>query len=257
MSNILIACTTCHGLEYRQKVAAQRITWGKDLQGADLKFFYGRPTINGQPYSMGWEDLIKLKQPTPDVVWLDCPDGYKQRKEKMKAIFRWAVDQGYDYVWKIDDDVYLRPERLLAVPQWDYCGLVVNLSYYDEGVEFAHLRAALGACYGLSRRSLECLLGPDTNPKFNLCEDGWVCAQLQDHGIQPVLLNEQMAYTHVKGERGQWLCPSGYEDMICLSAPTPDNKVICSWEYTPTQMLEIHAQFRCAHVGIAVHGTDG
>src|ERR1700682_3813263 len=97
----LIAITGWHGSGLRAE--AQRLTWIKDVpaNGADVKFFLGRGPA---------------RSPEPDEIFLDCHDGYVERKEKIVAICRWALDRGYDYLWKVDDDVYLRPERLLVLP---------------------------------------------------------------------------------------------------------------------------------------------
>ena len=72
----------------------------KDVVGADVVFFKGW-SIYGERAS--------------DEVCLDVDDDYKELKDKVNAIHRWALQRGYEYLWKVDDDVYLRPERLLAL----------------------------------------------------------------------------------------------------------------------------------------------
>src|SRR5216684_910675 len=226
----LIACTTCHGESFRVKAASQLLTWGRDVRGADLKFFCGVDADN--------------RKPSPTEVFLDCPDGYKERKQKMLAIFRWALEHGYEYVWKIDDDVYLRPERLLAVKPFDYCGMTVDLNYYDDGVFVTRLRAALGGIYGLSKRSLECLTAPDTRSDFVLFEDGWVSLQLKHFGIVPEPINHLVGYTHVKGEDIKNLFYCGkIADIKNTLPPTPLNNVIAGFEYDQFQMMRLHALF--------------
>jgi hypothetical protein len=230
---------------------SQLATWGKDvinkkaLQLADgesdanitdLKFFLGRSENVDQPQ----------RKPCFFEVFLDCPDGYGERKEKMLAIFKWAFEHGYDYVWKIDDDVYLRPERLLTIPPHDYCGLIVDMRYVIEtegGKQMvAQIRTALGGIYGLSRRSLECLLAKNAAlPVFDHFEDGWVCEQLRSFGILPTRLNERIGYTHIKGNGGQWKGRDA--DMVVKEPPTPNNNVVASFEYNEVQMLEIHSAF--------------
>ncbi len=177
--------------------ALQLSNGGSDANITDLKFFRGR------------SEYVRAGEPQPKPlffeVFLDCPDGYGERKEKMLAIFRWAFEHGYDYVWKIDDDVYLRPERLLTIPPHDYCGMIVDMKYRietdGEKQVVAQIRTALGGIYGLSRRSLECLLAKNAAlPVFDGFEDGWVCEQLRSFGILPTRLNERIGYTHIKGE---------------------------------------------------------
>jgi len=96
---ILVACITCH--KFRDRADAQRKTWVPDLVGADIRFFVG----GGEPER-------------PDEVILPVDDGYRALPEKVKYVFQWALNHGYDWCVKIDDDVYLRPDRLLnAIPK--------------------------------------------------------------------------------------------------------------------------------------------
>jgi hypothetical protein len=107
---------------------------------------------------------------------LNCPDGYKDGKEKVIAIIQWAVEHGYDCLWKVDDDVYLRPERLLALEPHDYYGAIVPNS-----------PVCAGAIYGLSRDSMEKPLKQDTLA-YQLYEDIWVWNRLQELGVSPANL---------------------------------------------------------------------
>jgi len=99
----LIAITTCH--PYRDRAAAIRNTWAREVEDADVRFFFGRgPKVHDYE------------------VILDCPDGYHFLSQKTQLIRRWALDHSFDYLWKIDDDCYLRPERLRSVAPHDYVG---------------------------------------------------------------------------------------------------------------------------------------
>src|ERR1035438_3326518 len=91
----LIAVTTCHA--FRDRADAVRATWGAEVEGADIRYFLGRGAAARD-----------------DEVLLDCDDGYHHLSQKTQLIRRWALEQGYDYLWKIDDDTYVRPERLLG-----------------------------------------------------------------------------------------------------------------------------------------------
>lgn len=108
---ILVAIVTCAA--YRHRADAQRETWVKDMASAfpsaDVRFFFG---ASGP----------RLRD---DEVVLPVDDGYETLPLKVQRMFRWALDEGYDWVFKLDDDVYLRPERLAtSVPSapHEYCG---------------------------------------------------------------------------------------------------------------------------------------
>jgi hypothetical protein len=216
MGKTLIAVAGCH--QYKDRADAQRQTWVKDVgTAADVRFFSGTPHPDG---------------PIPDdEVWLDCPDCYKARKQKVLAIVRWAVDCGYDHLWKVDDDVYLRPERLFDLEPYDYCGAI------PEG-----WGVFSGAIYGLSRASMEKLLTPDTRAD-QLHEDIWIWNRLSEYHIPGVNLGG------VDGVGGRIHATQGKgrSFRVLQEPPTPDNDVIASWEYAPAQMQEIHAAFTPGH----------
>jgi hypothetical protein len=218
----LIAVAGCH--KFRERANNQRATWVGDVVGADVKFFVGHPIDN--------------RTPLPDEVWLDCPDSWLERKQKVLAIIRWAMEHGYEYLWKVDDDVYLRPERLLSVKFFDYCGMVAQVRYVDEGViQECSLSSVMGAVCGLSKRSMGCLLERDVRPDFRL-EDGWTFLQLANAGIPPFSLTSWIGFPLWHG-----VSPLPYD--IPKFAPHPSNSVLASFEYvTPEQMLAIHAAFR-------------
>lgn len=228
----LIAITTCHRDEYQEKANAQRATWVKDVRGADVRFFAG-----------GWGHRKKV-----DDVWLDCPDSYEERKQKVRMMIYWALEAGYQYLWKTDDDIYLRPERLLAIPNHDYCGAVLNLerSFSESSSYFAifdQLRASIpvqachGWLYGLSKKAMETLLLPDRWAN-EWHEDIWVARQLRSHGIIPTQLGGVgglIRCTHKKGVANGW---------VNQEPPHPNNEVIASCEYTGPQMMGVHRAFR-------------
>jgi Galactosyltransferase len=122
---ILIAIPSCHALRNCEQTI--RETWGKDLPtSVDLRFFLGQPVGN----------------PQADEIFLDCGDSLAALTIKCVAMFRWALAQGYDYVWKVDLDTFVRPQQL-PTGQYDWIG--GQNSHFASG----------GAGYGLSRRALE------------------------------------------------------------------------------------------------------
>lgn len=133
----LIAVTTCK--TRRHQADAQRNTWalGRD----DVRFFVG-------------------ENPDQDEVGLSVDDSYAGLPAKVRAACRWALDQGYDSVLKLDDDVYLVPGRLPGYDAYDYVG---NFRMRNGDYPYDY---ASGFAYHLGRRAMEivagCALGADT-----------------------------------------------------------------------------------------------
>ncbi len=110
-----------------------------------------------------------------DVIQLDCDDSYMGLPEKVRAIARWALERGYDYMLKCDDDVVLIPSKLLD-------------SGYDHHDFVGHKNASkedpvppYGFCYWLSKRSMTIVAGSEL-PAGNY-DEGWVRTKLYEHGI--------------------------------------------------------------------------
>ncbi len=86
-------------------------TWAGDLlPGDDLVFIVGDPT-------------------SPDVVRAGhlligpAPDDYQHLTHKVYWFFRWAsLNSRQKFIFKCDDDTYLRPERMPHLPRGDYVG---------------------------------------------------------------------------------------------------------------------------------------
>lgn len=112
---LLLAILTCHKFNYKiddlstdwlkgkrcedqqLRVNTQRDTFLRQLpSGVAYKFFYGRG----------------IRVPKPDEVFLNCGDTYKDNSEKMKAICRYALAGGYDFLLRLDDDTFIYPDVL-------------------------------------------------------------------------------------------------------------------------------------------------
>lgn len=137
----LIAVPTCWRYEYfdggdgehrsgenLRRRHAVRNTWFNEWRERfageiDLKFFYGSGEQNG--YFDGENSVV-----------LDAPDDYYNLGFKTRAFVRWALERGYDYVCKIDDDTYVFLDRLLErFEPVDYRGAVREADgfYYASG----------------------------------------------------------------------------------------------------------------------------
>jgi hypothetical protein len=172
---------------------------------------------------------------------LDCPDDWPSRKLKVLGIIRWALEHGYEYLWKIDDDVYLRPERLLSLEPFDFCGRIHSVDFvHDYGLyQPCTLKIAMGAIYGLSERSMRCLLEADVRPDFPQ-EDGWAMLQLETFGIKPVDLIKWVGFPNWHGTH-----PVPDRCNFPKFSPHPSNSVLASFEFIyPHQFRIIHSLFR-------------
>lgn len=129
----LIAVISCHARQGYSDVV--RETWAPLVVGADLKFFMGRGP----------------REPLADEVILDCDDAYMGLPDKVRAIMRWALEHGYDYVLKCDDDVVVLPKALLAsdYAQYDFIGCA------DPAVKQGEISTPWGFCYWLSARAMK------------------------------------------------------------------------------------------------------
>src|ERR1017187_7510510 len=107
---IILAIFSCHKYDYIDpkglmkdwfirpnvdRVSALRDTWLKDVT-VDYKIFYG--VQPGERVN---------RAPLEDEVFLNAPDDYYHSSQKLKALAQYALEGGYDYVLKIDDDMWV------------------------------------------------------------------------------------------------------------------------------------------------------
>ena len=161
---LLVAIMTCHryaydpndfclrkglrSLDQSARVNTIRDTWVRAIPAeVEYKFFYGR----GQGL------------PLADEVFLDCGDSYNDNPAKMKAICRYAIDHGFDYVLRTDDDTFIYPVEILAT-NW------AEFDYSGSGQKPFHEFHPGGLLF-LSRRFMEiiCAGRPDT-----YADDLWI-----------------------------------------------------------------------------------
>ncbi len=157
----LIAIVSCH--RFKARADAQRATWVNGIKGIDYKFFLG-----------GGD-----REPLEDEVFLDVPDDYIGLSWKTRAIMKWAVDNGYDSVFKCDDDTFVFSERLLnALPTTLYEGRVnhTNTQWTPRGW-------CSGFAYWLSGEALKIIA--NAPEPIHKAEDVWVGMILSQHNISP------------------------------------------------------------------------
>jgi hypothetical protein len=133
---VLIAVLSCHTLRHYEQTI--RDTWAHDTPPeVDLRFFLGKP-----------QSGIRVV----DEIFLNVDDSWDGITEKSVAVCKWALEQGYDAVLKVDLDTLVRPVALLSagLEQFDYVGGENS----QNGLSFA----SGGAGYWLSRRAAEAKL---------------------------------------------------------------------------------------------------
>jgi len=159
---VLIAVVSCHARPIPRELL--RSTWVPRVpQGIDLRFFLGtKPLETGGFVAQN------------DEVFLQCDDSYNGLPEKVQRIFRWALEQGYDYCMKLDEDVCLLPE------QWAKGFLRVDFSGLPNMSQPGYL-CPWGFAYVLSRRAMEIVVNSDL-PRDNNDEQ-WVAQTLAPHGV--------------------------------------------------------------------------
>lgn len=85
------------------------------LRGCPLPyvFVYGRPPVAGWP-------IARL----PDELWCDLPDDRQHMILKNQALCRYALNLGYDFLFRCCDDTLVHPERLIGagLEAYDYAG---------------------------------------------------------------------------------------------------------------------------------------
>jgi hypothetical protein len=166
---VLIAVQSC----FKDRVRHQdlRNTWFKDICATDKKFFMGG--VGGGEFE--------------DEVFLGCDDSYEGLPFKTQAICKWALNNGYDFVFKTDTDTVVNPWTWVFTDflRYDYMGgenADINVpGFGPERIEFA----SGGAGYVLSRKALT-IIAETPILKGQMAEDVFVASALLRHGIKPV-----------------------------------------------------------------------
>lgn len=162
---ILIAFLTAHHESRIGHVAAQRERMKNSP--VDYKFVYGAASSQ--------QEKIPARDPLPDELFFDCDDTKPFMVLKNKALFRWAMDNGYDYVFRACDDSVVYPERLLQhfelLSKHDYAGTMCGYGVLAPTGQIFTLRY-LDYMHGgvgiwLSTKAMEMLVADDWKGPFS------------------------------------------------------------------------------------------
>jgi hypothetical protein len=156
----LIAISTCERDANNGFNEAIRKTWINDLhavEGLDYRLFYGRCQ----------------KRLLPDEVWLDIPDDYFGLPYKTRESLRWALDHGYDYIFRAFTDTCIHPLRLktCGFPQHDYFGCFPGGVGDGPNEQGWYGYASGGPGYWLSRRAAIAVI--QSEPDRTIRDDYW------------------------------------------------------------------------------------
>lgn len=135
---VLIGVITCHKHSAFQQ--AIRNTWLPHTpKEVDVRFFSGRGA---------------KREPREDEVFLEnAGDEYLDLPEKVKAMFTWAYEHGYDFAMKLDNDVVLKPQEWYnGFYRDDFSG------YGDVNVKNGEIKTPWGFAYVLSRKAMELIV---------------------------------------------------------------------------------------------------
>ena len=168
---ILVSISSCEAYEKAGLNDPLRETWLPDAVklGMDYKFFHGAGST-----------------PKDDVVVLPVDDSLGGLTEKAKAKAKWAVENGYDFVFSCFPDTYACASRLYSSDfrSFDYFGRIhqhVGGAPYCQG----------GPGYFLSRKACEILYKNETS---YLNDDCWIGDVLNTPGI---LRGDSRDFTYV------------------------------------------------------------
>jgi hypothetical protein len=151
MRSVLVALETCDLPRYVSRSNKVLTTWVRDLP-------------LGYDFIVATGDKLGLKSDT----WYDLG-------AKTQALCRYALARGYDALFIVDDDVYIRTRRL-AVPFADYAGHV-GPPTGDKPHSYCW-----GAAYWLSPKAMAVVARAEIDDNV---EDRWIGGVLYGAGILP------------------------------------------------------------------------
>ncbi len=177
MSKFLLAIFSAHEYKYEiagcrdwfsrpivNRIEGLRNSWLRDVTG-DYRIFKG--------FAQG-------RTPQADEVFLPVLDDYHHSVEKIKGVIKYALDNSYDSLCKVDDDTWVYYDRLMAnIPTGaDYVGS--GRGWDIESSKRFPTIFSPGFTYWLSKRAMEEVLKA---PQGVWAEDRYVGESLKRAGI--------------------------------------------------------------------------
>ncbi len=171
----LIAVSSCDRDAQNGFNAAMRQTWIREMpqvEGFDYKIFYGK----------GERALLT------DEVRLDVPDDYHGLPFKTRESLKWALDQGYDFVFRAFTDTCISPHRLRTsgFARHHYFGCFPGGYSPEPDAKGHYAYASGGPGYFTDRKASEAIVAAEPDRKIYdayWAEDLWVGDVLGKAGI--------------------------------------------------------------------------
>jgi Galactosyltransferase len=174
---LFVAILSCWQDERNGNNNAVRETWLKDMCGLNYAFILGEPSVQ----------QVMLVEPPSDIQMYGVDDGYNALPWKTKFAVQYALNAGYDYLYKCDRDTFVLPRRLMSCgyEQRNYLGhfpLHPREGDITSGPDMAghHVYASGGCGYFLSRKAMEIITN---EPVLDWAEDRWVGDTLARAGV--------------------------------------------------------------------------
>jgi hypothetical protein len=196
---------------------------------------------------MNLQDICWGSGSPVDIEWftgpaLDVPDDYAHLPLKMKEMCRYAYESGYEYIYKCDDDTYLRPERLLSSGYEAYPTMGRHTDPGDPDGPYKGGWYWGGCGYFLNRECMRLVIGSDPNDTGmnpHKAEDRWVGNILHKAGM-PFRHDARFSMVHpLWGKPGPGMGRYPWHDVLKLT-PTAWNDLISSAEWRGDHMADPH-----------------
>ncbi len=141
----------------------------------------GRQHASLDTWGAEWGHMVERRiilgdgneNPKGSELILKCPDSYATIPHKIRAAAKWAVDEGFGWVFYCDTDTYVHVPRLLR-SEWDRAQYV---GYQCDG----QIHASGGAGHWLGPEALTALASATPNEGYG---DLWIGAVLAAKGIE-------------------------------------------------------------------------
>ena len=183
--NVLVALETTANPKYAVRRSTCETTWGSRM-----------------PEGYFFESF--------DGARLGVDDSYRGLCQKTKAICQYARDSDYEWLIIVDDDTFVRTDRL-EIPDADYAGHCLP-KIPDGSINYC-----AGAFYWLSRKAFSIVAEGPFRADLTSAEDQWVGWTLANNGIIAKKLPEVVLHP----------CECG----ICKPDPVPHEWVAyCMWQ---------------------------
>jgi hypothetical protein len=205
---ILIAVLSDDNLDYSAFRVMQKQKWGKVWENGVSGLQIDGPNLRKQAVRDTWfKDTEAHKNVTAKFFTgkeLDVKEGHVHLPTKMRAVCRWMVEQTFDYMFRPDDDTFVRVDRLVR----QCMSLDADYAGVDEGGFIIG-----GPGIWLSRRACELLASADVPPyETEWRDDAWMGDVLRSHGIKP---GNDLPGLHIQGQ-------SQFGTRVTLHPVSPD-----------------------------------